>query len=165
MICFCRPNIIIVCTDYMTCIGNDNNATCIEFQKLNSTSGRFGYTLVVSYTIPVVVFTPSRYYLAPYHRRQRVFLVYSPQQPRVVMDTALTGYGCNKSTDHHGDGSLRVSVHLRPSCTVVGSPSLALPEFPPLAVVDWLVGLCTATFVPARKCHTRFNNRVQDKWK
>jgi len=73
---------------------------------------------------------------------------YSPQHPLVVMDTARTGYGCNRSTDHHGDGSLSVSVHLRPSCTVVGSPSLAFPGLPPLAVVDWLVGLCTATLVP-----------------
>lgn len=77
-----------------------------------------------------------------------------PQQPLVVMTTARTGYGCSRSTDHHGDGSLSVSVHLLPSCTVVGSPSFALAELPPLAVVDWLVGLCTATLVPeSKKCY------------
>lgn len=59
-----------------------------------------------------------------------------PQQPLVVIDTALIGYGCSRSTDHHGDGSFSVSVHLRPSCTVVGSPSFALLALPPLAVVD-----------------------------
>lgn len=72
-----------------------------------------------------------------------------PQQPLVVTLTTFTEYDFNKSTFHQGLGSLCVSVHLFPSCSVLESPSFPWLASPPRTVVDWFVGLRKATFVPA----------------
>lgn len=78
-----------------------------------------------------------------------------PQQPRVVTRTTLTEYGLRRSTLHQGLGSLWVSVHLFPSCSVLKSPSLPWFAFPPLTVVDWFAGLRKPTFVPVAQCSFR----------
>lgn len=72
-----------------------------------------------------------------------------PQQPLVVTLTTFTEYDLRRSTFHQGLGSLWVSVHLFPSCSVLESPSFPWLASPPRTVVDWLVGLRKATFVPA----------------
>ena len=59
----------------------------------------------------------------------------------VVSLTCLTAWTVRRSTAHQGDFSDWVSVHLRPSWTVVTVPSTALAAGPPVASLLELAGL------------------------
>ena len=77
-----------------------------------------------------------------------------PQHVRVVMWTALTVAVRMRSVIHQGLDSLFVSEHLPPvpptSWCTLRSPSIAFSADPPLAVLDWLAALRSATLLAAQ---------------
>ena len=73
--------------------------------------------------------------------------LYSIPQQSVNILTTVTSYSWRRSTDHQGEASLKVSMHLPPFCDVVISLSLAFSLLVSLAIDDWFTGLPQAMFV------------------